>query len=221
MPKGFNHPLIAIEGIDGSGKATQSKLLVEEIQRRQRDAVRFEYPCYTNVTGPFVDGHLKQRWSASPMRKPETDAEYAAWNLEHIRLNELLFQCLQTLNRYEQVEELLEALKTKAVVLDRYYASSMVYGLVNGLSDKFLRAISSQLPKPDLYILIDIPVEESFNRRPERRDRYEKQKGMLEKVRTAYRDLFAREGWRIVDGSGIEGQVHARILECVPMSFVW
>jgi dTMP kinase len=213
------HPLIAIEGIDGSGKATQSKLLVEEIKSRGRDAVRFEFPNYTNVTGPFVDGHLKRRWEALPLHPSTLSLD--DWKVQKNFLNELLFQCLQTLNRYEQVEELQEALKTQAVVLDRFYASSMVYGLVNGLSDRFLRAISSQLPKPDLYILVDIPVGESFNRRPERRDRYEKQKGMLDAVRSCYRDLFIKEGWKIVDGVGTVAEVHARIMDCVPTSFVW
>jgi len=219
MPKGFNHPLIAIEGIDGSGKATQSKLLVEEIEKQKRPAVRFEFPNYTNVTGPYIDGHLKQRWFGAVVCQP---AQKKSEGVEETRnLNELLFQCLQTLNRYEQTETILEALKTKAVVLDRFYASSMVYGLVNGLSDSFLRAISSQLPKPDLYILVDIPVEESFNRRPERRDRYEKQKGMLEEVRVTYRELFTREGWKIVDGVGTVAEVHSRIADCVPTSFIW
>ena len=206
------HPLIAVEGIDGSGKATQTKLLVQWLNEQQRGAERMEFPNYTNVTGPLIDAHLKRKWKA----------EYTAGaDANSTLLNELLFQCLMTLNRYEDAPKLLEALTHEAVVLDRYYASGWVYGTVNGLSESFLRTIHAQLPTPDLYILIDIPVEESIKRRPERRDRYEAQHEMMRRVRDAYRDLFTREGWKIIDGLGTVAEVQQRIRDCVPSFFTW
>ena len=221
MPSAFNHPLIALEGIDGSGKATQSKLLVEDIQRRNQPVVRFEFPNYTNVTGPYIDTHLKQKWKAQFVHTtPPMDSIYGE-GAEDRELNELLFQCLQTVNRYEQALVLIEALKAQAVILDRYYASGLVYGTANGVPEQFLRTIHALLPKPDLYIFVDIPVEESYRRRPERRDRYEKQKGMLERVRDIYLNLFTKEGWKIIDGVGSVDQIHARICDCVPTSFIW
>jgi dTMP kinase len=203
------HPLVVIEGMDGSGKMTQARLLVETLKTDGFAATYFDFPHYENVTGKAILGHLKQTWGAAYTKGDGIGAQ----------LDELVFQCLMTVNRYEEAATVEGLLQKGPVVLDRYWPSGWVYGRANGLPDSFLRAIHAQLSQPNFCLFIDIPVEESFKRRPERRDRYETQKGMLGRVRELYLQLFSEMGWKVVDGIGTVAEVHARIREAFPVSF--
>jgi L-alanine-DL-glutamate epimerase-like enolase superfamily enzyme len=59
--------IIALEGIDASGKATQSKLLAEKLR-----GTRFAFPDYETPAGEAILGHLKKEWIA--VRKHWQDA---------------------------------------------------------------------------------------------------------------------------------------------------
>jgi len=204
------HKLICIEGIDGSGKHTHSRDLVTWLKaERGQDAVYRDFPRYENITGHAISAHLRRKWQAA-----ELEAELLL--ARKSSLDELVFQCLMTVNRYEETPEILETLKTSSVICDRYWPSGYVYGEANGLPAKFLETIHAQLPQPDVCILLDIPVSESFRRRPERRDRYEKQIGMLEAVRAGYLALFRRKEWHLIDATGGFESVSTRIYECFP-----
>jgi dTMP kinase len=206
------HPLICVEGIDGSGKNTHSKLLVAWLKTQGfPNAAYRDFPRYENVTGQAIRDHLKLKWQAA-----ELERECLLARKSHY--DDLVFQCLMTLNRYEETPDLLAALEHGPVVLDRYWASSYVYGSVDGLSATFIETISAQLPPPDISILLDIPVAESFLRRPERRDRYEVQKDFLNKARHQYLALFAARHWKVVDAYGTQEEVQARVRDCIPTS---
>ena len=43
--------IIVIEGLDGSGKETQSKLLVQALQQMGKKAIEFSFPMYHSPTG--------------------------------------------------------------------------------------------------------------------------------------------------------------------------
>jgi thymidylate kinase len=67
------------------------------------------------------------------------------------------------------------------------------------------------LPVPDVCLFLDISVEESWKRRPERRDRYEKQREMLHQVRWSYLELFRKHDWVVIDAMGSPDEVQTRI----------
>lgn len=206
------HPLICIEGMDGSGKATHSRLLVDWLKTQGFPKAAYrDFPRYENVTGKAIRDHLKLKWQTAEL---ESECLLARKS----KYDDLVFQCLMTLNRYEETPDLLAALEQGPVVLDRYWASSYVYGAVDGLSPAFIETISAQLPPPDISILLDIPMEESFLRRPDRRDRYEVQKDFLKKIRTEYLKLFADRRWSVVDAIGTLDEVHQRVRSCIPTS---
>jgi thymidylate kinase len=75
--------------------------------------------------------------------------------------------------------------------------------------------------EPEVSILVDIDVHESFRRRPGREDYYERNRPKLEKIRHLYRDEFMRHSlescnhYFIIDGIGTVEEVHQRILDCV------
>ena len=223
--------IIAFEGIDASGKATQSKKLVARLQELGVESERFDFPHYESPTGREILSLLKREWwvtkgsfmtieelnSTAPVEEVmdvETDNERIAFVL----------QCLMTINRYEFLKY-LDSWKTGSkvhngvLVLDRYYGSGIAYGGADGLDTDYLYQIHEGLPYPDLWILVDVDPALSVERRPERRDEYEKRAGFMEKVRKQYLDLFNSNNllWKsvVVNGDGEKDEVHERIWEAV------
>lgn len=66
--------LIAIDGLDGSGKATQSKLLYEELLRQGKKVMMLSYPEYDSVGSTFVKLYLDGEFGS----RPEDTNGYAA-----------------------------------------------------------------------------------------------------------------------------------------------
>lgn len=201
--------IIALEGIDASGKETQSQMLVDRLRKAGLKADRFDFPRYESPMGQQIHGLLTGQWE---IEDPTTRA--------------LVLQAMMTGNRYEHYDYLRAwADDPNAVlVLDRYYASGVVYGSCDGIDRSLLLQMHRALPQPDIWILVDIPAEESVRRRPNRQDEYEAREGFMHKVRDAYLELFAWGGiWKIVDGMGTSDEIHERIwraLEYVRPSMV-
>jgi dTMP kinase len=141
--------LIAIEGLDGSGKTTQARLLAEYLRKRGKDVLLVEEPG-TTPTGKAIRAILLDH------------------GREILPLAELL---LYEASRAQLVREVLEpALAAgKIVVADRFALSSLAYqGYGRGLPLELvqeLNAIATGGLEPDLTILLDISPEEGL--RPE------------------------------------------------------
>lgn len=199
---------IAIEGIDASGKATQSKLLADELH-----AKLFSFPDYSTPMGGLIKSHLHKQWYANlVVDGPGPEEEKS--------LDAMVFQSLQITNRLERLTDLVKALHEGPVVSDRYLASGLVYGKADGLDPDYLYMLQRHLPQPDLQILIDIDPEDSVRRRPERRDRYEQQAGYMEKVTLGYRELWKNSPkgdswWVTVNGRGTIEEVFGRVMAIV------
>ena len=223
--------IVCITGNDASGKATQSKILAERI-----GAAHFTFPCYETPTGRLIKSHLQEGWHvAREGVKDTTLDDYTYYPKDD---NALVLQSLMNTNRIERTADLKAAALRGHVVLDRSDVDAIVYGAFDGLEPAWLEGINAQLPvKPDLYILIDVPVEEGFKRRPTRRDRYESDTKRMEDVRIAYLKLFSERqdanlarargdgktrktyipgpSWRVVDGIGTIEEVAERIRQTV------
>lgn len=238
--------IVAIEGIDGSGKATQAKLLADCLDGRSwagsptftaKPCLRRSFPAYGTELGGLIAGMLKEDWRITNETECGPDADM---NIDHV--SAFVLQCLMTVNRLELADEIEYRNSTEGldVVLDRYWASAVAYGAADGLDPKWLEAIHSRLPKAH-HVLIDVPVDESWKRRPERRDVYEADRGRLERAREEYLALWERKGvdtaywaqdlkgaregcgrdgrgyrvspsgWAIVNGLGTSEEVHARV----------
>lgn len=200
--------IVVCEGIDGSGKATQAKLLAKTLR-----ATRFTFPNYESKTGEEIRAHLAKTRAWADLG----NYSYAI----NPRCDALVFQSLQVVNRLELLPAIREAIRRGPVVFDRYWQSGYVYGGLDGLEHEWLeRVLVECVPLSDINILLDISVDESFRRRPDRRDYYEANREFMEKVRVEYLRLFRERGrkennWYIVDGIGTAAQVHDRIMEIV------
>jgi len=184
-------PLITVEGIDKSGKGTQTTLLVSRLKKTKHDAVCIAFPDYETPLGKEISRFLRGKVDFSP----------------EIR------QLLYVANRWERRKDIDRWLREgKVVVADRYIPSGIVYGLANDLGYNWVTVLEEGLPKPDLVIVIDVAVDSSFRRNDgEARDVYEKNRVFLEKVRRIYLELARKLGWVVVDGDAPIEHVHEEV----------
>ena len=169
--------LVAFEGLDQSGKQTQAELLRDRLADRQRDVRLFSFPDYETAVGAEIGHALAGERSYAP------DA----------------MQLLYVANRYEWKQRMLDARASGAILLcDRYLASSVAYGEGQGLDAAWLTEIQRYLPQPDLTILLDMSPDESARRKRAGRDTYERDLGLLARVRESYLRQAA-SGWVRID----------------------
>lgn len=188
-------PLLVLEGIDGTGKSTQSKLLAEALRERGMRVITSREP----TDGPYG---TRLRNSATTGRlSPEEELQ-------------LFLQ-----DRAEHVETLINpALEAgEVVILDRYYFSSMAYQGIRGFDPAEIRRANEEFaPPPDLLLLLDLPVETALQRigvRDGEANEFE-QRSSLEtcsEVFHSIKDDFVR----VIDASQSIEDIHRDILAVV------
>jgi dTMP kinase len=182
--------IIVIEGFDQAGKKTQSKLLADFFKTRHKKSKIFSFPDYTTPVGKEIKNFLGGKRKFPPQ----------------------VIHCLLAANRWERSKEIKEALeKNYVVIMNRYYQSNLVYGSVNGLDLKWLESLDRGLPKEDIVILLDVKVSDSFSRKKQGRDKFEKDKAFALKISNTYRKLAKKYGWHVVNASQEKDQVHQQV----------
>lgn len=180
--------LVAVEGIDGSGKTTIAQRLCDHL--RSRETLVFE-------TREPTDSYLGTAVREA-LRDPEQDPVSEA----------LLFAA----DHAGHVATIREALADGAVVVsDRYSTSWRVYqsltlrGAFEDLDpSSWLASVVEPFEvHPDLVLLLDLPVENAIDRVTSREERQEKfEEGeFLKSVRGRYLELAQQEGFVRVDAS--------------------
>jgi dTMP kinase len=184
--------LIAIEGLDQSGKATQAQLLRDGLRESGTRARLVSFPDY----GTSIGEELARALQGEREYGPE------------------VMQLLYIANRYERKDDLERWLAGGLVVVcDRYVASSVAYGDAQGLDVDWLATTQRFLPTPDLTILLDIPPQVAAERKATGRDRYERDLELLGRVRDSYLRQADEEGWLRVDGGESKAVVAAEIMQ--------
>jgi dTMP kinase len=186
--------LICIEGIDGCGKTTHARLLVENLQKHGYDAFYTTEPTSGKI-GSFIRRYLLECQERSSSV-----------------IEALLFAA----DRVEHAESTIRpAIKQgKIVVSDRYVYSSMAYQGAAGLDLNWIWMVNRWIVKPDLALFIDVPPEIALKR-------IRREKSVMEtldnqrKVRKVYL-RFVEEGKLVrVDGNRSLTEVAAEILNIV------
>ena len=191
--------LIALEGIDGSGKSTQAALLDEHLDAR----LTFEpgaTPLGTALRQLLLNPDL-----------PDVDARAEA--------------LLMAADRAQHTAEVIEPLLAEgiSVVTDRFTGSTLAYQGFGRQLDLTALVALNQLAtagtSPDLNVLIDVPVEVARARtEPARADRLEGLgQAFQRRVRDGYRQLAGSDpgAWVIVDGTGDVAVVAERVRRAV------
>lgn len=198
--------IVCLEGVDACGKGTQAALLVERLNARL-----WKFPDRRTLTGEIIYEHLEGKWSVTPSNSSRNEA----------LLEPLAFQALQLANRMEVATEIFQAAAKGNVVFDRYWPSGYAYGKTDGLDGEYLVNLHRWLPQPDLFLLLDIDLEHSVGRRPERRDRYEKRGDAMRQVIDNYRELWRKQRaeaplkWVTIDARGAKEETARQINEAV------
>ena len=183
--------LIAIEGLDQSGKATQAQLLRDELREGGTRARLVSFPDYGTSIGEEIARALQGERDYGPE----------------------VMQLLYIANRYERKADLERWLDGGLVVVcDRYVASSVAYGEDQGLDVDWLTQTQRFLPASDLTILLDIAPELAVERKATGRDRYERDLALLSRVRESYLRQVEQAGWVRVDGDRDKADVTAEIM---------
>ena len=182
---------LAFEGIDGSGKSTQSKLLEEKLKA---EGIRVYYTY--EPTGSPIGQIIKKIFRHEMEADHRTIAGlYVADRIDHLT------------NSQDGILKKLEEGFT--VITDRYYFSSYAYQGTHMLQDWVIMAnsISADVLRPDMNIFIDIAPEVSFERVSKNRDKIELYESVenLKQVRNKYFEAFDKlkneEKIFIVDGN--------------------
>lgn len=207
---------IALEGADASGKFSQTKRLEKYFTSIGKHVVRFAMPEYNSISGEMVSGYLRADWTA--VLSPDADIKKYTKSVASYA-----FQCCHLVNKMESMPDALWKRQpfspgngddNVVFIADRFNASAYAYGHASGVDVDWLINAYRHLPQPDINIYLDIPIEESFKRRPERRDEYEKNASLLEKVRGSYINIFNRlgDGYSIIDANCDENTVFQKLL---------
>jgi dTMP kinase len=186
---------ICIEGLDGCGKTTQTKLLVNKLQK-SHDAVYTAEPSRGNI-GTFIRNSILYREK---------------------RLSSVVEALLFAADRVEHVQnEVLPALRQgKLVVSDRYVYSSLAYQGAAGLSVEWIEKINEHALRPDLAIFIDVAPETVMRRLKPNRSVMEKLETQR-KVREIYLQFVEKGDLVRIDGNKpkntVAKELHATVLK--------
>ena len=181
---------IVIEGLDGSGKTTQAKLLAANLSQSHRALYTFE-PSEGRI-GTFIrDGCL-----------------YEEKRL-HAEVEALLFAA----DRIEHVEHVIKpALKDgRLVISDRYIYSSLAYQGSAGVSLTWIETLNACALKPDFAVFIDVSPETVLKR-------LERRKSVMETldtqccVRKIYLKFVEKGELVAIDGYKPEADVFETLL---------
>jgi len=225
--------IVAIEGIDAAGKNSQVAALhsyfTKHHSTRLASVRKHDFPHYETTAGEVVGRILRgetlvvptdaiELLEAQPFRDIITTSKRLA-----SRDKAIIVQSVMIADRLEWMPLLVEYAQShdNLLLLDRYKMSGVAYGAAEGVEANWTRMVQSCIPDADLNVLLDISVEESIHRRPERRDHNEKDLGKLYRARGYYLREFAQaddldpESNIVIDGSKSSGEITLSIVSAI------
>lgn len=209
MQKGL---FIVLDGNDGSGKATQSKLLSEALAQECIESVLLDFPGYTrNFFGAFIGECL------------------AGQHGDFLHMDPSVASTFYALDRWESSKTIKEALHAgRVVIADRFVSSNQMHqgGKIADVEKRieFLKWLERMehevfgIPRPDLIVYLKVPVEISLellqNKRASKnqvlgegvKDMVEEDRTYLERSHETANWLVSHQGnWKVIDCAGDKG----------------
>lgn len=199
---------ITFEGIDGSGKSTQLRMLANELRTGGYDVITTCEPGGTPLGQNLRRTFLETEETIAPLAELLL---FAADRAQHVEFF---------------IKPALE--KGKIIISDRYADATFAYqGAGRGFSEETVNQVIDLATaglKPDLTLFFDLPVESALERTHNRSTNGE-QKNRMDKetadfytrVRRSYLTISQKEPerFRVIDATGTTREVQARVLEIV------
>ena len=194
--------LVVIEGLDGSGKSTQFEKIKEILSSKVEKVKGISFPDYNEDSSALVKMYLNGEFS-----KNAND------------VNAFAASSFYAVDRYASYKKYWEQdYKNGAFILAaRYVTSNCIYQMVKLNEDKWDKYISwledyeyekLELPKPDLVIFLDMPIEISqrlmsgrYDGDESKKDIHEANVRFLYDCRKAALYTAKKQGWKIIDCS--------------------
>lgn len=213
--------LIIIEGLDGCGKSTQTKLLEEYFTSKGINYKKIKLPDYDSPSSTLVNMYLAGDFgkNANDVNAYAASAFYAVDRFASYKLN--------WGKDYEN---------GTLILADRYATSNAIYQMEKISEDKWDEYLGWSadfeynkigIPKPDLVLFLDMPVEvsqrlmtERYNGDEGKKDVHEANVEFLNKCRKSALYTAKKQGWRVIPCSdGVNplsiDEIHKKIIACV------
>jgi len=204
--------IIAIEGIDGSGKGTQARLLVEAIREAGKQVDFLQFPRYEETGfGREVGRYL--------------NGEFGELDQVHPKFAAMLY----ALDRFESVGSIRASIAAgHIVVCDRYVGSNLAHQSARMPEEKRadiqvwisdLEHTILGVPKPDIVFFLDMPPNSarrliaskdarSYTDKVE--DLHEASSDHLQNALTAFRQLAEKHSWHRIECTDADGTVRTQ-----------
>ncbi len=179
---------VVFEGLDGSGKSTQVKILLDKLISDNYQVLPLREPGSTEI-GEKILNILDSKQELTPI------------------MEFLLFSISRSAVVNEKIKPALET--NKIVLCDRYFYSSIAYQGAGRNLDKEYIDFTNQLiidkTIPDIVFYLDLTWEEKINRKGiDKSDRFEKENKIFhDKVRQEYLSLARNDSdrWVVIDAN--------------------
>ncbi len=202
MKNKFAAKFIVLDGPDGCGKTTQTKLLTQWLTEQGADTVTFRDPGTTPI-GEKIRQILLN---------PQHDAMSTRTEL-------LLYMAARAQLWTEKISPALT--QNKCVILDRWLSSTCAYqGYAGGFGmDKVIAIANDSLERtwPDLTVILDLDLKTASGRLNCDLDRMEqKPDSYHRKVRDGFLTLAEkRDDFIVVDASGEIENTHEKVIQVI------
>lgn len=218
--------LLVLEGLDGSGKGTQTQLLLEKLTSRSEKAGgpgvrKVTFPDYNSPSSALVKMYLNGEFGSDP----QAVNAYAA-------------STFYAVDRFASFQKDWKAdyEQGKTILADRYATSNYIYQmgkLPESQWEDYLSWVEDLeygklgLPKPDRVIFLDMPIEISqkllsqrYHGDEEKKDIHESHLEFLRRCALCARFAGERLGWSMIScAEGTEPlpveEIHQRVLGCL------
>ena len=190
--------IIVFEGIDGSGKGTQSKKLYKHLRDRDKKVILLEFPFYEKTFfGKEVGNYLNGKFG----KLDEVDPKLSAM--------------LYAGDRFEKKDLIVKKLQQGyTIICDRYVSSNIAYQTAKYENQKEQKMLQKwighleykvySLPKPDVVIFMDmnpkisdnlVLKKDARNYTDKKKDLHESDTTYLLNVYTAFQQMFDDKIW--------------------------
>ncbi|CDW79788.1 thymidylate kinase [Stylonychia lemnae] len=175
---------IVFEGLDRSGKSTQSQRVAKYFQEElQRKVQNISFPNRDTKGGKILNDYLQNREQ---------------------KLNDRAVHVLFSFNRWEMQPEIIEILKNGTnLICDRYAFSGVAYSAAKGLDFEWCKNSDRGLIQPDLTFFIDVKpetIQQRGNFGDERYERFEFQSKVSKVYDSFKQDYRDSKHWITIEG---------------------